>query len=160
MNSDPNVALDEVRASLVGTAITFRRLAGNSLLLYVDHEPGDRKGHLVWLEPTWQLTGSSGVLAGSRQAQDCYERGPDTGQARASAALAALEGNRLTAIEVDPVTYELILRFERGQVLRTFVADPEDDETWYVRDVAGERMLRASPRGLAVVAQAERMRDE
>jgi hypothetical protein len=44
---------ESFRRELIGRSITFVRLACNSLLLYVECEPGDGRGLTLWLEPTW-----------------------------------------------------------------------------------------------------------
>src|SRR5687768_5301397 len=60
----------ELSAILVGRRVTDRQLAGNSFSIWLDTEKGRLTGWTIWLEPTWNLVGPDGVIAGSRQAQD------------------------------------------------------------------------------------------
>ena len=60
---------NHLRANLVNHKVSYTRLAANSLLIYVECEPGDKKGVTIWFEPTWHFCGVEGVLIGSRQAQ-------------------------------------------------------------------------------------------
>ena len=148
---DATALLNELTASIVGRPVTFTRLAANSLLLYIDCEPGDDDGYILWFEPTWHMSSSQGVLLGSRQAQG---NDPEGGASAAeldgiAEPLLALRGGTVTSLEVDARTHDLTLVVEDDLVVRTFVADPRDDETWHVRDVAGHRLLRGSPSGLA-----------
>jgi hypothetical protein len=46
---------ENFRHELIGSRITFVRLACNSLLLYVECEPGDGCGLTFWLEPPWRV---------------------------------------------------------------------------------------------------------
>ncbi len=149
MHADPATALAELRITLVGEPVSFRRLAGNSLLVYFGGDPGEGATHVIWLEPTWHMVGPEGVLAGSRQAQDSDpEEGDGTGFAAAGRALDELMGQELRSIDVDVRTHDLTLTFSRDLALRTFVADPRDDETWYVKENGTGHRLEASPRGL------------
>jgi len=150
VDPEPAVALDEVRAALVGQRVSFRRLAGNSLLVYFGVHPGDGRGLTVWLEPTWHLVGPDGPLAGSRQAQVFEpDEHAEAGIVTAGRALDVLIGRRLVSLCVDERTYDLTLAFEGEFVLRTFVCDPRDDEIWHIRENATRERLDASPRGLS-----------
>jgi hypothetical protein len=146
---DPSVALEEVRSALVGQRVAFRRLAGNSLLVYFGGGPDDRTGLTFWLEPTWHLVGPTGVLTGSREAQEHeVDEHPESGFVTAGRAVDALVGRTLEALRVDERTHDLELAFDEGLVLRTFVSDPRDFEIWHVRENATGERLEASPRGL------------
>lgn len=61
--------IDEFIQRVTGQAVTFRRLAGNTLILYLNCNPGDNHGYSVWIEPTWHFSNTTEVLVGSRQAQ-------------------------------------------------------------------------------------------
>ena len=41
--------LEDLRSRLIGPPVSYRRLACDSLLIYVDCEPGDGKGITIWL---------------------------------------------------------------------------------------------------------------
>lgn len=66
---DPNAFFDHLRRRVLGRPITFRRLAANTLLIYIDNDPGDGTGVTFWFDPIWHVREPGRVLAGSRQAQ-------------------------------------------------------------------------------------------
>jgi hypothetical protein len=89
--------LIEIRGDIVGRAITYRRLAANSLLLYVDSDPDDPTGYIIWFEPTWHVSSPKGVLIGSCQAQvETKEELSEAGKP-----LDQLVGHRIEWIVVD-----------------------------------------------------------
>lgn len=135
---------------LVGRQVTSRRLAANSLLVYIECEPGASSGWTFWLEPTWHLVGPNGILAGSRQAQDDDESNPESGFTQAARAVDRLVGTRIERAEIDERTSDLSLHLTHGLLLRTFVADPTDEENWHVRDHASGVLIEASPQGLSL----------
>lgn len=62
--------LIEIIQSIQDRQVRFVRLAGNSLLIYCDCEPGDlNQGFSIWLEPTWHFKNTERVITGSREAQ-------------------------------------------------------------------------------------------
>jgi hypothetical protein len=82
---------EELRMRLMNHTVSYRRLAANSLLIYIDCEPGDKQGLTIWFEPTWQFCGPQVPLVGSRQAQiDDEEPDEETALARVGAPLDAL----------------------------------------------------------------------
>jgi hypothetical protein len=129
------VFLTEFRERVVGRVVRQRRLAGNSLLVYVECEPGDHSGHTLWFEPTWHLRDQTAVLTGSRQAQhDPDASDPDAGFNVAADAVDRLKGRTVLSLEVAPVTFDLTLHVSGGLSVSTFVSDPTTDELWHIRD--------------------------
>ncbi|MCZ6611458.1 MAG: hypothetical protein O6941_02390 [Planctomycetota bacterium] len=122
------------------------RLATNSLLLYLECEPGKLEGgYIVWFEPTWHVVGPQGVLAGSRQAQEDEELG------RINEKLAAaLEGRGIRAIEIESPSNDLVMELEGDYIARIFLSDPTDDEIWHVADNRRRLTLYASPCGFSI----------
>lgn len=149
---DPNAAFQEYRNRILGQEIRARRLATNSLLVYIGSEPGDLFGVTLWFEPTWHLRNRERVLTGSRQAQhDPGAADPDAGFRVAAEAVDALVRDRVCALERDPVTGDLRLETEGGLTLCTFVSDPSDDHFWHIRDNATRSALYAGAAGLEIV---------
>jgi hypothetical protein len=152
---DPGQQLQEFRRRTIGRPVTYRRLAGNSVLVYVDATPGSRSGVTFWLEPTWQLRGPERVLTGSREAQrDDGAADPDAGFRRAAAALDSLSDRTVLDVRVEPITGDLVMEFEGGFILRTFVSDPTDDEIWHIRDNSTSRKLIRAAAGFAIASDA------
>ena len=148
---DTKAFLEHIRNRVLGHPIKFRRLAANSLLIYVDHEPGDRTGFLFWFEPTWHLVGPERVLAGSRQAQEHPDaEDPESGFRAVASALDIVYGKEIEAIIVEEKTNSLVLRLSGEYLLRSFVSDPTEDEDWYIKENETGRRIAGSAAGLAV----------
>ena len=143
--------LSAFRQALIGQLISFTRLAANSLILYVDSQPGDARGFTIWFEPTWHLSSSKGVLLGSRQAQGNGEQGGGEQELnQVGAPLRALAGQTISAIDVEPRTNDLTLAIGSEYLVRTFVADATDDHSWHIRDLKQNMSVYGSPCGLEV----------
>ena len=136
---------EHLRQELLGHRITFTRLAANSLILYVDCQPGDTLGYTIWLEPTWHVKIMSGVLVGSRQAQT----EDDAEHESLGERLTALCGQSIVSLAYQPLTYDLELQVGDYSA-RTFVADPDDAETWHIHDVVRQSRVVGNPRGLEI----------
>ena len=152
LDEAPGVMLARLRRDhLEGHTVTYRRLAGNSLLVYLDCEPGDAHGATLWLDPTWHLRGPTGVLTGSRQAQhDPDAADPDAGFRAAADVVDVLLDRRLVVLGVDPISGDLRVDFEGGLVLQTFASDPTDDQLWHIRENATGARLRGATGALHI----------
>jgi hypothetical protein len=156
---DARQLLSNFRGALLGRPITFTRLAANSLILYVDCQPGDEGGLAIWFEPTWHMSSPKGVLVGSRQAQGKGEQGATKEELdEGGAPLRVLHGLPITAIEVDPRTNDLTLMVGGEYLVRTFVSDPTDDHSWHIRDNAKLLSVYGSPGGLEIHESPRRTR--
>jgi hypothetical protein len=129
---------------LVGHRVSFTRLAANSLLIYIDCKPNENKGLTLWFEPTWHFGSLRGVLLGSRQAQ-VQDKKTHTLVAEP---LNQLHGRAIEKVSVEDITFDLHISFEDGYWIKTFVSDPDEDESWHIRDNAKRLKLVASPAGL------------
>lgn len=148
---DPQTLFDEYRSRIIGHEIRYRRLATNSLLVYIDNEPGDETGLTLWFEPTWHLRDLVRVLTGSRQAQhDEWAEDPDAGFHIAVAAVDTLVGETVRDLSIDPITQDLRLDTDGGLTLCTFVTDPSSDHLWHIRDNASRLALYCGVDGLEV----------
>lgn len=150
----PEAYFEYLRDNLEGHQITFTRLATNSLLIYVECEPGDKQGVTMWFEPTWHFAGPSGVLIGSRQAQMDDNPDDEVAFARVAEPLDLLQGKLIQAVVIESITYDLHVRIEGGFWIKTFASDPTDDESWHIRENANLRLLKGCPAGLAVESDA------
>ena len=140
---------EEIRGRILGSTVSHRRLACDSLLLYLDCEPGDGGGITIWFEPIWHLRGPYGVLLGSMQvAAACGAE--DAMAAVADGPLAPLLGRSIEGVAIDPLTFDLSISVDGGYNICTFVADAAVDESWHIRENATGIRLRGSPGGLSV----------
>jgi len=132
--------------NLIGKRVSFTRLALNSLLVYLDCEPGDETGFVLWFEPTWHFRDKKRVLLGSRQAQEDSAEVLD----RLGRPLRKLRGSRVRGVSIEAITNDLVVEFDSSRILRTFVADPTDNEQWHICDNAATTVLYGNPRRLYV----------
>src|SRR5258708_5484968 len=143
--------LSAFRQALIGHSISFIRLAANSLILYVDGQPGDERGFTIWFEPTWHLSSSRGVLLGSRQAQGTGQQGAGEQELnQVGAPLRVLAGQTISAIDVELRTNDLTPAIGSEHLVRTFVADATDDHSWHIRNLENSMSVYGSPCGLEV----------
>jgi hypothetical protein len=141
---------DGLKARLIGHKVTYRRLACDSLLLFIDCDPGDGTGVTLWFEPIWHYSGPNGVLVGSMLVAEAS----DSEEAMAAVAdepMALLLGRSIESVTIAPRTFDLMVTFEGDYHVTTFVSDPTSDESWHIRDNTTRLRLKGSPRGLSVV---------
>jgi hypothetical protein len=148
VRNEPERFLDHLRLRLVGHRLSFRRLACDVLLLYVECEPGDGKGVTIWLDPIWRLRGPQGVLVGSPQATDAMHS--EEGLAAVSALLGDLQERAIERVDVQPLTFDLRVMLEGGYCLETFAVDQTVDESWHIRENTTGNRLKGSPNGLSI----------
>jgi hypothetical protein len=150
MKSGVQKMLQDLRKSIVGRPITFRRIAADSLLLYVDCEPGDNHGFVFWLNPPWHYCSAGRVLVGSNQIQPGRDGICPTRKElnRISARMRPLSGEAVTALEVDSWSHDLSLDIGSIHRVKSFADRPAFRENWSIRDVAGGVYLVGSSAGL------------
>lgn len=117
------------------------------MILYLNGNPGDKHGYSIWLDPTWHYSDLNKVLTGSRQAQ--VEDGGDLNEI--AKLMDDLHEKKVESISIDPISFDIHIMFEEGYSLKTFVADPTDDLTWFIRDGTNELKLQASPSGVDII---------
>jgi hypothetical protein len=144
---DASALFEDIRKQLIGRTVGDRQLAANSFSVWVDTDQSLTSGFIIGFEPSWNLVGPTGVMAGSRQAQD--EDDPSGWQAVKSA-VDIVVGRQIESVERDPLTGTLQVVLSGKVIVSTFVTDPRDGRMWYVRDVGGRRWLSASPKGITV----------
>jgi mycothiol synthase len=163
--------LSKFRRSLLERRVTFCRLIGNSLLLDIDRQPGDdSSGHVIWLDPVWQVWASGRVLVGSdfclvqgegdarvsgaRGVTFDYMRSqsyPAAKYERAGALVGRLVGEPVVDLVVKPRSNDLTLAIGERFLVRTFLSDPTDDHTWHIDNCGRRVALYGSPRALEMV---------
>jgi hypothetical protein len=150
MTSEPRRLFEELKGRILGSKVSYRRLACDFLLLYLDCVPGDESGITLWFDPIWHLRGHDRVLLGSMQvAAAC-----DSEEAMAAVAhgplLAPLLGRSIEGVAIASLTCDLSVFLEGGYSVCTFVADTSVDESWHIRENATGTRLKGSPGGLSV----------
>lgn len=143
----PGSFFESLKSRLVGREIRHRRLACDSLLLYIDCEPGDEAGIILWVEPIWHLRGPNGVLLGSSQVTAAAES-VETMSAIADEPMTHILGRSIEDVVIESGTHDLAVEFRGNYSIRTFVSDAESDHSWHIRDNATRMRLNGSPGGL------------
>lgn len=133
---------------LVNLEVSYCRLAGNSLILYLNCQPGEETGFVIWLEPTWHFASHLEVLVGSRQAQvETKEELEEVFKP-----LEQLYGKAIKNINIDLTTKDIKIVFEQFYI-NTFVADPTDDHIWHIIDKEREKRFNASPKEIVIMKE-------
>jgi hypothetical protein len=149
LDTEPGPFFERLRVGLEGHRVSYYRLACDTLLLYVDCQPGDDEGIIVWFEPIWHFRGPEGVLVGSRQVADVSET--KEGMAAACVPMKVLYGRTIERISIEPATFDLSVSLEGGYRIATFVSDPTQEESWCIREKSTGMGLQGTPEGLLVV---------
>lgn len=108
MMTEPERLFEERRGRTLGRRVSCRRLACDSLLLYLDFEPGDEEGITLWFEPIRHLRGADGVLLGSMQVAAACD---------SEEAMAAVADGPLDAREAGRLTVAMSRRARKDEVL-------------------------------------------
>jgi hypothetical protein len=155
MTKNARSTFDDFVQLLSGRRVSYLSLFLNSLRLCIDRELGEKAGFFIWFEPTWQLGSPNGILVGSRQAQT------EAPGARGSLNSLAREiiGQQIEGVSIEALSNDIDVRFSGGFWIRTFVSDPTDNESWYLRDCQSGLVVTGSPKGLSLesrILSAER----
>jgi hypothetical protein len=144
MPKDEQSVFNDFVRSILGRRISYVSLFSNSMRICVDRKLEEKTGFFLWFEPVWHLGKPNGILVGSRQAQT------DERDAHATLNLSLQEilGRQVESIAVEALTTDIDVRLSGGYWVRTFVSDPTDDESWYVRDCQSDMVVTGSPKGL------------
>lgn len=141
-----------LRSKVLGRPITFRKLEDRTLLLFIDSQPGDGTGVTFCFEPAWHVRKPGRVLTGSIDAQfEDDDPEEEEGIQRLEDLLEVLQGEIVKDVAIEPETFDLTLTLSGGYLVKTFVADATDEETWRIRDNTTGSELSGSPEGLSVL---------
>ncbi|MBI4354048.1 MAG: hypothetical protein HY595_02310 [Candidatus Omnitrophica bacterium] len=147
---NPRNQLQRLQKKLTGLKVTFRRLVGNSLIIYLGCEPGNKEGYVIWFEPCWNFCGPSKVLAGSCQSELAVGPYQAEGFKKIAPLLDKLIGRKIVSVQVEPRSNHLKVLFIGGYQLTTFIDDPEKNESWHITDNGSELVIYASPSGIEI----------
>ncbi|TCZ79371.1 hypothetical protein E0485_05785 [Paenibacillus albiflavus] len=132
-------------ALIQNRVVQFIRLAGNSLIIYCECEPGNKDhGYSIWLEPTWHFRNNEHVITGSREAQTEDEQE----HFNISEQFKILYFKSIKRVTIEPITNDLEIEFDEGYFIRTFVSDPNDEESWHIRDYYKQIKVIGNPKSI------------
>ena len=120
---------------LEGSAISFKNVVGDSLLIHFGGPPGSKNLWTIWLEPHWRYEGVEILIVGS---DDIYAPDIDSATGEYNVAFNAfcqltdpVVGLTVSQIYVDPRTHDIIINLENGDIIRTFACS-RSDVVWRV----------------------------
>ncbi len=145
MNTDKSIRDILKRLETKGVANT--RVAGNTLILYLDSQPGDDNSISFWIDPPWHLCGPDSVLIGSRQMQ---EETTEEELDEITRPLKHIQENDIETIEIEERTNDLIISFKNNFQIRTFAVNPEEDYSWYMTDKGNNLRVNGAPKGVTI----------
>ncbi|MCI0665391.1 MAG: hypothetical protein L0220_30385 [Acidobacteria bacterium] len=124
---------------LTHQAVTFKRLACNSIIIYFFGEPGDDTVISVFIDPTWRYHKNGKIIVGSYDLQiepgdyktkEEYEERFDY----LCSLTDGLNGAELINCTVEPESFDLTMEFSANQVLRSFANSAFDEKNWTYRN--------------------------
>jgi len=136
--------IKDITSILLNQSVQVVRLVGNSLILYLNCHPGEKKGFSLWLEPVWNFKSDIEVITGSRQAQTEDEEEHKIVMDK----LNRIINKKITEINIEAISNDLIIRFEDRYFISTFVSDPNDEESWIIRDLKTGIRLIGNPKSI------------
>lgn len=141
--------------NLIGESVAFKRIAGNSIIVYFHGEPGDESVVSIFIAPTWRYENGGKVCVGSYDLQlDESDFASEDEYSQAFERLCSLTdglvGARLVDCAVDSVSSDLTLAFAGGQVLRNFANSAFETGAWTYRDLPGNLEAGVSPSGVII----------
>ena len=121
----------EMKRRLVSLSCNeFRLIEGGTLILYVGdkNDPEISPRYTMWINCAWRLCGIDGMKVGSLD-----------DSAKVLESLLELKGNRLTVVEVDQKTGDLVICFATGVFIEAFCYSVQDEQ-WELRGADGLRI--------------------
>jgi hypothetical protein len=135
--------LQSLLGGLVGEPVTGKTIAGNTIILWF--KPNRTKG--FWIDPPWRLEVAGRIEATCAEFPWEREESETEEQYRTRFETACshsdcLKTATLASVTIDPKTSDLVLAFDEGRVLRTFILTP-DQENWHFSDYETKRQYLA-----------------
>jgi hypothetical protein len=139
--------------ALVHQTVTFRRIAGNHIIVYFLGEPGDKNVISVFLDPSWRYQKKGRVVVGSYDfliEESDFESNAE--HQKAFEGLCALTediiGAKLMNCTIDPESSDLTMEFSSNQRLCNFANSGLNDQCWVYRNHSKQLRVFVSPLGI------------
>jgi hypothetical protein len=150
------MTLEELQTELnclIHQTVTFKRIAGNSIIIYFFGEPGDDSIISVFIDPTWRYQQNGKIILGSYDLQ-IDEENFDSKEAYEErfyylcSLTDGLSGAELVSCTIDPESSDINMGFSGGQVVRNFANSAFEDEHWTYRNLQKKLTANVSPVGV------------
>jgi|SRR5262245_56252393 len=152
------MTLKELQAELqclVRQNVTFKRVAGNSIIIYFFGGPSDETVISIFVDPSWRYHKNGRVVLGSYDlwieeddfnSKEEYEERFDFLCSLTDGIL----GSELLSCTVDLESSDITLEFSGGQMLRNFANSGFEDKHWTYRNRPKQLTAYASPIGITL----------
>lgn len=145
--------LQTAMTALIQQPVTFKRIAGNSIIIYFFGEPGDDSVVSVFIDPSWRYHLNGKVLVGSYDllieesdfnTKEEYEERFDY----LCALTDAIKGAILVNFTIDPESSDLTMEFSGNQRLCNFANSGFDEKYWTYRNWPQQITAYVAPQGI------------
>jgi hypothetical protein len=147
--------LNSELSELIGQAVSFKRVAANSVIVYCFGGPGDASVRSVFVDPPWRYEREGKVVLGSYDvSMDEAEFDLEEQYLQAFHYLASymddLVGASLLKCRVHPLSFDITMEFSGDRVSRSFVNSAFEESAWTYRNFPKKFCAEVSPRGIVV----------
>jgi hypothetical protein len=132
--------LRRIKKGIVGKKVVHFRFVTDSLQIYIGTDISDKRGYILWFDPAWHFRDNKKVLLGSYQAA-LGKKATIRDYVKVGKPLEQLIGRVVTGLIIEPVTNDLIVEFEKGYIVRSFVTDVNYEFDWHIFDRALDKTL-------------------
>ena len=125
--------------SLVGEKVIFKRIAGNSIILYFHGNPGDANVKSIWIDPIWRYERNNKFIISScefpwkkekKQTEVEFTKKYNSICNKTN----SLIHSRVQQIDFDKATNDICIKLGNKQLLRSFAAFVKE-EIWIYRNM-------------------------
>ncbi len=150
------MTLEELNSELkklIQTTVSFKRIAGNSIIIYFFGEPGDATVVSLFINPTWRYQKQGKIIVASLDfrceesdfnSKEEYEQTFD----RMCSLTDDIKGSKLINCEIDLMSSDVTLEFSGNQILRNFANSAFDHNAWTYRNHPQNICANVSPSGI------------
>ena len=145
-NTEIRDLINEI-TGLSGKIISFKRIGGNSLILYFDGTPGEANIRSLWLDPPWKYENSMGIIVDSDEfpfEQNEWQSDRDYSNEfeRICRKTDDMLNSKLKEVKITKNSNELILCFDNGHILSNSNIS-NDEFGWAYRNTSKNVILDA-----------------
>lgn len=130
--------LKEEVLNLIGKIVTYKRIAGNTIILYFDGKPGETNTKSIWIDPAWRYERHKKYIVGSEdfpweQEDDQNDEEYSKNFEKICERTNSLIGAKVVEIKIGELFNDICLFFSNHQVIRNMFTS-ENTEGWVYRD--------------------------
>ena len=124
--------------NLINRVVSYKRIAGNTIILYFDGKPGEDNTKSIWIDPAWRYEFRKKYIIGSEDFPWEKEKGQTLDEfnrifENQCKKTDKLIGSTVIDLKIDDVSNDIVLFFENHQIIRK-VQSSLNFEGWVYRD--------------------------